>query len=368
MEHLIETIRRLEKELEDAQKFLKFPELKKQVTILEEEMQKPGFWDDQKHAQKTSQKHGHLEQTIAAWEKFGEDLKYADELTGVINEVNDDEEYKELETRVEELEKQYEKLEIQLYLNGKYDQQPALLSIHAGAGGTDAQDWAEMLLRMYTRYAEGKKWKVELLEKSDGEEAGIKSATLRLEGEFTYGFLKEEAGTHRLVRLSPFNIKHTRETSFCKVEVSPEIDEGELEIKEEDLKIDVYRSSGKGGQSVNTTDSAVRMTHIPTGIVVQCQNERSQLQNKQQAMKALTSKLVALKEQHHLDALSEIKGEHVKGSWGNQIRSYVLHPYQMVKDHRTDHESKQVETVLDGDVNELDLFVERSLKSHKKSK
>jgi len=368
VEQLIAKIRTLEKELEDAKNFLKIPTLKKEKTELEERMQQPGFWDNQKEAQKISQEHGYLKNTISAWAKFEEDLKYADELTKIINEVEDDEEYKELETRVTELEKQYEKLEIQLYLNGKYDQAPVILSIHVGAGGTDAQDWAEMLLRMYTRYAEAKGWKAALLERSDGEEAGIKSATLRLEGEFTYGFLKEEAGTHRLVRLSPFNIKHTRETSFCLIEVTPEIEEGELKIKEEDLKIDVYRSSGKGGQSVNTTDSAVRITHIPTGIVVQCQNERSQLQNKQQALRALTSKLVALQEKHHLDTLSEIKGEHVGGSWGNQIRSYVLHPYQMVKDHRTKHETNQVETVLDGDPNEIDIFIERSLKSHKESK
>lgn len=366
MEHLTETIRKLEKELADAQKFLNLPDLEKNKADLEEQMQKPGFWDNQKAAQKISQEHGQIENTLTAWAKFEEDLKYADELTQVISEVSDDEEYKELEQKVAELEKSYEHLEIQLYLSGKYDKLPILLSIHAGAGGTDAQDWAEMILRMYTRYAEAKGWKIEFLDRSDGDEAGIKSATLRVEGEFTYGFLKEEAGTHRLVRLSPFNSKHTRETSFCKVEVSPEIEAGDTEIKEEELKVDVYRASGHGGQSVNTTDSAVRMTHLPTGIVVQCQNERSQLQNKQQCLKTLTSKLIALQEQHHLDALNEIRGEHVEGSWGNQIRSYVMHPYQMVKDHRTDHETSQVETVLNGEPNEIDIFIERSLKSHGK--
>ncbi|MBT5016843.1 peptide chain release factor 2 [Candidatus Peregrinibacteria bacterium] len=368
MQQTLDTIETLKKELEDAKKFLNLSEMATRRDGLAEQMNQPGFWDDQAHAQKISREHGLLENTITSWEEFEENVKYVDELSGVINEVKDEEEFNELKEKTTELQQTFEKLEIQLYLNGKYDQLPVLLSVHAGAGGTDAQDWGEMVLRMYTRYAESKGWKTELLERSDGEEAGLKSATIRIEGDFTYGFLKEEAGAHRLVRLSPFNIKHTRETSFCLVEVMPEIEAGEVEIKDEDLKVDVYRASGHGGQSVNTTDSAVRIKHLPTGIVVQCQNERSQLQNKQQAMKALASKLVSLKEQHHLEELGEIKGEHVEGSWGNQIRSYVMHPYQMVKDHRTKHESKQIEAVLDGDTNEIDLFIERSLKSHKESK
>ena len=265
------------------------------------------------------------------------------------------------------MEKTYQDLEIQLYLSGKYDASPAMLSLHASAGGTDAQDWAEMLLRMYTRYAEGKGWKISLVEKSDGEEAGIKSATLRVEGDFTYGLLKEEAGMHRLVRLSPFNVKHTRETSFCRVEVVPEIEANELQIKDEDLKIDVFRAGGHGGQGVNTTDSAVRITHLPTGIVVQCQNERSQLQNKELAMKSLTSKLVVIQEKNRLKELKDIKGEHVEGAWGTQIRSYVLHPYQMVKDHRTKKETSQVDAVLAGDPEALDGFIEESLKSEQAS-
>ncbi len=365
MQQTLDTIKTLKKELADAQKFLNLPELEKRRQDLAEEMNQPGFWDNSQKAQKISREHGLLENTIAEWEKFEEDVKYVEELSSVINEVKDEEEFQELKEKTSELQKTFEKLEVQIYLNGKYDTLPVLLSIHAGAGGTDAQDWAEMLLRMYTRYAEAKGWKTELLERSDGEEAGLKSATIRIEGDFTYGFLKEEAGAHRLVRLSPFNIKHTRETSFCLVEVMPEIEEGEIKIKDDDLKVDVFKAGGHGGQSVNTTDSAVRITHLPTGIVVQCQNERSQLQNKQQALTTLTSKLVALKEQHHLEELGEIKGEHVDGSWGNQIRSYVMHPYQMVKDHRTKHETKQVETVLSGDLNEIDLFIERSLKSHK---
>lgn len=368
MQQTLDTIAALKKELEDALNFLNLEELKKQRDDLAEAMIQPGFWDDQNHAQKVSREHGHLENTISAWDKFAEDLKYVDELSGVINELADEEEARELKAKTAELAQTFEKLEIQLYLSGKYDTLPAFISVHAGAGGTDAQDWAEMLFRMYTRYVEAKGWKTELIDRSDGDEAGLKSATLRVEGEFTYGFLKEEAGAHRLVRLSPFNVKHTRETSFCLVEVVPEIEEGEIRINDDDLRIDVFRSGGHGGQSVNTTDSAVRITHLPTGIVVQCQNERSQLQNKQQAMKTLTAKLAALKEQHHLKELGDIKGEHIDGSWGNQIRSYVMHPYQMVKDHRTDYETNQIEKVLSGDTNELDLFIEHSLKSHKKSK
>jgi peptide chain release factor 2 len=309
-----------------------------------------------------------LSQRVQAWRTFEADLKYAEELTQVLNEISDDGEVKELEKKMAELEQRYEHLEIQLYLSGKYDTLPVLLTVHAGAGGTDAQDWGEIVLRMYTRYAEAKEWKVALLERSEGESAGIKSATLRVEGEYTYGFLKEEAGVHRLVRLSPFNAKHTRETSFCMVDVVPEIDNADFEVDEEDLRIDVFRAGGHGGQGVNTTDSAVRITHLPTGITVQCQNERSQMQNKQQAMKALISKLVALQEKLQLKELSDIRGEHVQAAWGNQIRSYVLHPYQMVKDHRTGQETAQVEKVLNGDPNELDLFIEKSLKSHQKAR
>ncbi|MFA5842784.1 MAG: peptide chain release factor 2 [Candidatus Gracilibacteria bacterium] len=362
MHQVIEKITALEKELKDALSFLKIEELETRATEIEAKMQAPDFWNNQAKAQECSKEHGLLRQKVKEWRQFEEDLKYAGELTKVVNEVKDDGEVKELKADVDELEKRYEKLEIQLYLSGKYDTYPVLLSVHAGAGGTDASDWAEMILRMYTRYAEAKGWKVVLQDRSLGEEAGIKSATLRIEGEYTYGFLKEEAGVHRLVRLSPFNTKHTRETSFCLVDIVPEISESEVEIDEEELRIDVFRSGGAGGQAVNKTDSAVRITHLPTGFVVQCQNERSQLQNKEQAMKALLSKLIALQEKLQLKELGDLRGEHVQNSWGNQIRSYVLHPYQMVKDHRTDYETSRVELVLDGNPNELDVFIEKALK------
>lgn len=365
MQELLEKIQTLKKELTDGLNFLKMPELEVRLATYEAEMQKPDFWNDSRHAQKISKEHGNLSQQVKDWKQLSEEVNYVQELTGVINALEDSEELRELQQKVEELQKKYEHLEIQLYLSGSFDANPVILSVHAGAGGTDASDWAEMILRMYTRYAEAKGWKVQLLEKSEAEEAGIKSASIRIEGEFTYGFLKEEAGVHRLVRLSPFNAKHTRETSFCLVEVLPEIEETELKIKDEDLRIDVFRAGGHGGQGVNTTDSAVRITHLPSGIVVKCQNERSQLQNREQAMKTLMSKLIVLQEKMRLKELSDIRGEHVEGAWGNQIRSYVLHPYQMAKDHRTNYETSQVNAVLEGDPNELDVFIEKSLKSDK---
>jgi len=367
MQQVKEQLETLHKEVEDALAFLKLPEKEARLAELGALMNEPGFWDDSNKAQKLSKEQGFLTQSVVAWKKLKEDLEYDLELLNMVNEIIDEAEIKELTDNAENLQKRFEALEVQLYLNGKYDNTPAILTVHAGAGGTDAQDFGEMILRMYTRYAEAKEWSIELQDRSDGEEAGIKSATIRIDAPYAYGFLKEEAGVHRLVRLSPFNSGNTRETSFIKVEVTPEIDANEtVDIDEKDLRIDVFRAGGHGGQSVNTTDSAVRITHLPTGIVVQCQNERSQLQNKQFAMANLTSKLLALQEKHHLAELSQIKGEHVETAWGNQIRSYVLHPYQMVKDHRTNYETSQVDKVLEGDPSELDIFIEKSLKSHKK--
>ncbi len=269
---------------------------------------------------------------------------------------------KELETRLDEFERTLKKEETRLYLSGKYDRANAILSIYAGAGGTEAQDWAAMLLRMYERFFERRGWKAELLEESFGEEAGIKSVTLEVRGRYAYGYLKGERGVHRLVRLSPFSAQHLRHTSFALVEVVPELSknaEKEIELKPEELRVDTFRSSGPGGQNVNRRETAVRVTHLPTGIAVAVQTERSQGQNKERALAILKAKLLQRLEEEHKKEVSDLKGERVSAGWGNQIRSYVLHPYKMVKDLRTGVESSQPDTVLDG---ELEEFIEAELR------
>ena len=266
----------------------------------------------------------------------------------------------DIATRTDELEADFTKLEFSLMFSGDHDQANAILGIHAGAGGTDAQDWAEMLMRMLFRFGERKGWKVQLLDESRGGEAGIKSAIFRIEGRFAYGHLKSEHGVHRLVRQSPFNADALRQTSFALVEVIPEIEhDSDIEIKNEDLRIDTFTAGGKGGQSVNTTYSAVRIVHLPTGIMVSCQNERSQTQNKEFAMRVLKSKLLKLREEELQKEKQQLRGEYQSAEWGNQIRSYVLHPYKMVKDHRTDVETADPEKVLDGDI---DAFIEGYLR------
>jgi len=266
----------------------------------------------------------------------------------------------QIQQELSSLEEDVNKVEIQSILGGPYDRNNVILSINAGAGGTESCDWASMLLRMYTRWADNRQCKVKLLDELQGEEAGIKSATLSIEGDMAYGYLKSEKGVHRLVRISPFDSNKRRHTSFASVDVIPEIAEDtEIEIDPDDLRTDIFRSSGPGGQSVNTTDSAVRLTHTPTGIVVQCQNERSQLQNKQMAMKILRARLYELKRKEREEKMSKEYGEKQKIEWGSQIRSYVMHPYSMVKDHRTDTETGNVQKVMDGGI---DLFVEAFLK------
>ncbi|MBT4917559.1 peptide chain release factor 2 [Candidatus Peregrinibacteria bacterium] len=348
--------------IKDGLKKVDIPGKKEEVEKLNKEMAAPGFWDDSDKAQEISQKAANITKTIDIWEGI---IGETDELNGLLPEIHpekDPEAAEEFVSMVKKLGERWKKLEISTFLSGKYDENNAIITIHAGTGGTDAQDFGEMLLRMYLKYAERMEFEVIVMDKSAGEEAGIKSVTFQVKGQFAYGYLKGERGIHRLVRLSPFNSKHTRETSFVLVEILPEIHFEDIDIKEDDLKIDVYRAGGCGGQGVNTTDSAVRITHIPTGLVVQCQNERSQLQNKEHAMKVLHSRIVDLMEEQQTDEIGKLRGEPKDIAWGNQIRSYVLHPYKMVKDHRTDYEENNPDAVFDG---EIDGFIEAELKNAK---
>jgi peptide chain release factor 2 len=316
-------------------------------------MEDPSFWEDAESAAKLASEHATLSKRLRTFDELRSDVE---DIEGLVELAAGDEALgRELDEHVEEIERKLAALEEQRLFSGAYDAGDALVSVNAGAGGTDAQDWAEMVLRMEMRYAESRGFTVQLLEVSAGEEAGVKSATFRVHGENAYGIFGAERGVHRLVRLSPFDAAHRRQTSFAGVEVAPVVeDTGELEISEDDLQVDTYRASGAGGQHVNKTDSAVRITHRPTGIVVQCQNERSQSANKATAMKMLASKLLERREREREAEIAREKGEAQDVNFGSQIRSYVLHPYTMVKDHRTGVEVGDVQRVLDGD---LDRFV-----------
>jgi len=311
------------------------------------QMQQPDFWQDTKKAQELSKKEAELSRRIDPWQAL---LNEVDSLVYLINNGEPN-----IEVELSNAEQKYQELKKELRFNGPYDDHDVILSIHAGAGGTDAQDWAQMLLRMYTRWAEAHNLKIKTIDQSAGEEAGIKSATIEISGEpFLYGKLAGEHGVHRLVRISPFNSGGSRETSFAKVEVLPMVaGPNEVALDEKDLKIDVYRAGGHGGQSVNTTDSAVRITHVPSGISVAIQNERSQLQNRETALIVLRGRLAQLQQEQHAESLANIKGPNQSAEWGNQIRSYVLHPYKQVKDNRTGYESSEVEKVLDGNLDPL---------------
>ncbi|HET8991828.1 MAG TPA: peptide chain release factor 2 [Candidatus Saccharimonadales bacterium] len=348
MDDLLKRAEILQSEIDQIGLKLKVNEAKQELSSLKAESEDAKFWQDSQAAQNVMKRIAKLENRISPWEK----------LTSAITELIEMLKLKD-ETLESELMHQLEKVETDLMqvkgslkFNGPYDDHDAIISIYAGAGGTDAQDWAQMLLRMYVRFCEKNNWSTQVVEESAGEEAGLKSVTLEVNGDYAYGKLKGEHGVHRLVRLSPYNADNLRQTSFAKVEVIPKIESSDkLDIEDKDLKIDVYRSGGHGGQSVNTTDSAVRITHLPTGITVAIQNERSQLQNRELAMTILSSKLAQLQLEQHQEKLADLKGPNQSAEWGNQIRSYVLHPYKQVKDLRTRHESTDPDGVLDGNIN-----------------
>lgn len=358
MEAVNESLQQLAKALASVWSKLEMDALSAELKELRVQIDQPDFWSDNRHAQMVSQKEARLAARLQPWLALQRDVQEAQELAA----LQDPELHKELADQTEMLQQRFEDLKAELRLAGPYDDHDAILAIHAGAGGTDAQDWAGMLLRMYIRWAEKNGYKVTTVDESVGDEAGIKSVTLEISGNFAYGKLKGEHGVHRLVRLSPFNADNLRQTSFAKVDIMPKIDRPEaLSIDEKDLRIDVYRSGGHGGQSVNTTDSAVRITHLPTGISVAIQNERSQLQNKETALTILRSRLIQLQMEQHQEKIEELKGPNQLAEWGNQIRSYVLHPYKQVKDLRTRYETSDVDGVLDGN---LDPLIESYLEAN----
>lgn len=327
-------------------------------------MAAPDFWDDQKEAQSLIAEINELKEKVERLDEMKHELEDLQVTYELAKEEGEEEAFlPELEKGVRRVSHDFSQYELELLLSGPYDRNNAILELHPGAGGTESQDWAAMLLRMYTRYAERHGFKVETLDYLPGEEAGIKSVTLLIKGKNAYGYLKAEKGIHRLVRISPFDASGRRHTSFVSCNVMPEVDDQvKMEIKEEDLKIDVFRSSGAGGQHVNTTDSAVRITHLPTGIVVTCQSERSQIQNRERAMKILASRLLEKEMEEREKKLAEIAGEQKEIGWGNQIRSYVFHPYSMVKDHRTNYEVGNVQAVMDGEIDEfIDAFLRMKL-------
>jgi peptide chain release factor 2 len=322
-------------------------------------MQESGFWDDIKRAEEVTKKSKSIKDKIENFDKLKSQIEDIEVLKEIMEE-DDEETASEIIQTLKDIEAQIDDYNMKVLLSGEYDKNNAILTLHVGVGGTDANDWTEMLLRMYTRWCEKQGYNVETLDLLPGDEAGIKSVTLKVTGEYAYGYLKAEKGIHRLVRISPFNANGKRQTSFASMEVLPELTkEQDIHIKPDDLKIDTYRSGGAGGQHVNKTDSAVRITHLPTGIVVQCQNERSQFSNKDTAMEMLKSKLVELKERAHKEKIEDLTGELKDMGWGSQIRSYVFHPYSMVKDHRTNVETSNVTLVMDG---EIDMFINAYLK------
>ena len=365
-EELRLTLLESEKPLKDLAEALGLEKMKAEIASLEAQTADNGFWDDVANSQKVLQRTSQLKNKVADYESIK--ALYEDTLTLIelSNEEEDESMFEECSAGVKKVQSEIDRLTLTTLLSGEYDSHNAILNFHAGAGGTEAMDWALMLYRMYNRWGERHGFKVSTLDILDGEEAGIKSASVLIEGENAYGYLKSEMGIHRLVRVSPFDASGRRHTAFASIEVMPEIDDNvDVEIKPEDVKMDVYRASGAGGQKVNKTSSAVRLTHIPTGIVVACQIERSQHQNREVAMRMLKSKLIEIKERENLDKIEDIKGDQKDIAWGSQIRSYVFMPYTLAKDHRTGFENGNINAVMDGDI---DGFINAYLKMQSQQK
>ena len=346
--------------LKEVREGLHVDHMEEELTELREELNADGFWDNLERSTHVNRRIAFLEERLKHLERLAASCDDVEAMMELAGEENDEDLIAEAGEELDQLEKDLADLELETLMRGDYDHCDAVLSLHAGAGGTEAQDWTQMLYRMYTRYCERKGFKVELLDLLDGDEAGIKSATFQVSGENVYGYLRGEKGVHRLVRISPFDSNARRHTSFASLDVAPMLDdEGDIEINMEEVRVDTYRSTGAGGQHINKTDSAVRMTHMPTGIVVSCQNERSQVQNREMCLKMLRAKLLELREREREQQMADIKGEMKKIEWGSQIRSYVFQPYTMVKDHRTGYESGNIDDVMDGN---LDGFITSYLK------